>query len=123
MSGAKQSLKKAASEEGQERGPLVPIRKLIEAGQTGLLAIGKFEGKKESEFTYKNKQGKEVTKTSVEYWVRGDDDTLYIFPNAQAVRTQLEDVAVGTKIEAQFNGVKETKSGNTYHDYEFFVVA
>lgn len=102
------SLKNKANNSNYANAPLIPVRTLIKEGKKGELAAGTYEGKKDGKF-------------GPEYHVRAADGTLYVFPNSQSVREQLDGALNGIKVRAVYNGTVKTKSGKTFHDYEFFV--
>lgn len=87
--------------------PLIPVRNLIKEGKTGTLAEGAYEGEFDGKY-------------GPEYRIRGADGTLFIVPNNQAVREQLEGVLPGINLRLQYNGKKTTKAGRSFHDIEFF---
>ena len=87
--------------------PLIPVRILMKEGKTGTLAEGAYEGKFDGKY-------------GPEYRIRGTDGTLFIVPNNQAVREQLEGVLPGINLRLQYNGKKTTKAGRSFHDIEFF---
>jgi hypothetical protein len=91
----------------ETQAPLIPVRNLMKEGKVGTLAVGAYEGKFDGKY-------------GPEYRMRGADGTLYIVPNNQAVREQLEGVLPGINLRLQYNGKKTTKAGRTYHDIEFF---
>lgn len=125
MTGTKTSLKKANAE---PLGPLVIVRPsaLAEAGTTGVVAKGIYEGaiKKPAGVS---KNGK-AYKASVEYRIRDTNtDTLYILNNTQALSEQLGQLAAdgsdNAEIEVVYNGKKATKNGNDFHDFEVSVIS
>lgn len=103
---AEKSLK-TKSGELVNQAPLIPVRSLMKEGKTGTLAEGAYEGKFDGKY-------------GPEYRIRGTDGTLFIVPNNQAVREQLEGVLPGINLRLQYNGKKTTKAGRTWHDIEFF---
>jgi hypothetical protein len=104
------SLKKANAAENQ--GPLVIVRELIKAGQTGTVAEGVLEKTEPSKFNPAAK----------DYFIRGADNTLYIVNETSALKEQLDDpTLIGKNIRVVYNGKVTTKTGKGYHDYECFV--
>lgn len=97
---------KAKSGELVNQAPLVLVRNLMKE-KTGTLAEGAYEGKFDGKY-------------GPEYRIRGADGTLFIVPNNQAVREQLEGVLPGINLRLQYNGKKTTKAGRSFHDIEFF---
>lgn len=91
----------------ETQAPLIPVRNLMKEGKTGTLAEGAYEGKFDGKY-------------GPEYRIRGADGTLFIVPNNQAVREQLEGVLPGINLRLQYNGKKTTKAGRSFHDIEFF---
>lgn len=107
------------------RGPIVIVKfkELAEAGTTGTVAEGVYEGK-ENKPGGISAGGKKYG-PSTEYKIRGENDTLYILKETTAIKDQLGqlDAADNAKIRVQYNGKVPTKSGKDYHDVEIFVVA
>jgi hypothetical protein len=103
---AEKSLK-VTSGELVNQAPLIPVRNLMKEGKTGTLAEGAYEGKFDGKY-------------GPEYRIRGTDGTLFVVPNNQAVREQLDGVLPGISLRLQYNGKKTTKTGRSFHDIEFF---
>lgn len=124
MTETKTSLKKA----NENLGPLVIVRPsaLAEAGTTGVVAKGIYEGavKKPAGLS---KSGKPY-KASTEYRIRDTStDTLFILNDTQALRDQLGQLAAdgsdNANVEVVYNGKKATKNGNDFHDFEVSVIS
>lgn len=102
----------------QQEGALKIIRAsaLAEAGITGVVATGVFEK------TEPNKFNPEKS----DYFLRGDDGTLYIINETASLKSQLgQPDVLGMKIEVVYLGKKapKKKGGKAYHDFECFTVA
>lgn len=104
------SLKKKS--ETKENGEVVLVRSLIKEGKTGVLAEGIYEGFKPNKFNAAKN----------DYFIRGDDDKLFIVNESSAVREQFAqlDGLPSVKVRLVYNGKKNTKSGRQYHDFELF---
>lgn len=104
-------------------GPLVIVKPkaLAEAGTTGVVAEGTFEGAiaKPAGISASGKSYKAGT----EYRVRGAENTLYIINDCRSLADQLGQLTGdGTEqIKVVYNGKKTTKSGNDFHDFEVFL--
>lgn len=92
-----------------------PGNKTEEALKPGTIIEGIYEGAKEET----GPRGK----PSIEYKIRGDNNTLYMLKGCSSLnnaKTGLAAVQEGALVQVTFNSVKTTKSGNDYVD---FVVA
>lgn len=92
------------------QGKVVIVRpsKLAEAGTTGVVAEGIFEGAKPNKFNADKK----------DYFIRGADDTLYIVNETQGLKEQLgQEGLEGLKVRVEYNGKSKTKNGKGYHDF------
>jgi hypothetical protein len=95
---------------------IVSASSLAAAGITGLVASGILEKMEPNKF-YPEKS---------DYFVRGDDGTLYILNETATLKAQLGQPGVlGMKIEVIYLGKKEPKKkgDKAYHDFECFTVA
>lgn len=95
---------------------IVRASALAEAGTTGLVASGILEKMEPNKFNPEKS----------DYFVRGDDGTLYIINETATLKAQLGQPGVlGMKIEVIYLGKKEPKKkgGKAYHDFECFTVA
>lgn len=109
-----QSLKKGA--ETASHGPIVILRpsELAKEGRTGTIASGVYEGAKPNKFN----------PAKSDYFIRGNDDTLYILNETSSLREQLGQPGVeGMTVEVVYNGKIKTKSGKSFHDFEVFAKA
>lgn len=98
-----------------EQGELVVIRasKLAEAGTTGTVAEGIFEGAKPNKFS----------PDKSDYFIRGADKTLYIINETKSLKDQLGQAGLeGLKVKVNYNGQKapKKKGGKSWHDFEVF---
>lgn len=106
-------------------GPLVIVRAktLAEAGTTGTVAEGIYEGAVAKPAGIA-KSGKKYG-ASTEYRIRDTKtDTLYILNETKALKDQLSQLNAedNVNIRVQYNGKVATKAGVDYHDFEVFVV-
>lgn len=109
-----ESLKKKAQAE-QALGPLVIVRNLLKEGKTGVVADGVLE-KTEPQERYPKR---------LDYFLRGEDNTLYIVNETKALRDQVGDgeAFIGKRLQIVNNGKITTKSGNGFYDLEVFAPA
>lgn len=110
----KVSLKAAANSEQQGELKIIRPSKLAEAGTTGVVASGVYEGAKPNKFNA----------AKSDYFIRGADNTLYIINETSSLKEQLDQLTAetNTNVEVVYNGKKSTKSGRGFHDFEVFVI-
>lgn len=112
MTGAKRSLKA----KGETKGELKIIRpsELAEAGTTGVVAAGVYEGAEPNKFN----------SAKSDYFIRGADGTLYILNETKSLGEQLGQLNAddNVTVEVVYNGKKATKNGRGFHDFEVFVI-
>lgn len=105
----------ARAARSEEQGKLVIVRpsKLAEEGKTGIVAAGVYEDAKPNKFNTAKK----------DYFIRGDDGTLYIINSTQNLEEQMGLIAAGegNKVEIQYSGKVTTKSGRSVHDFTVLV--
>ncbi len=107
----------ALAAKGLEQGKLVIVRpsKLEQPtdGTTVVVASGVYEGAKPNKFnTAKN-----------DYFVRGEDGTLYIINSTQSLEEQMKllEGVEGATISIAYAGKKNLKSGRSVHDFTVLV--
>lgn len=94
-------------------GKVVIVRpsKLAEAGTTGTVAEGVFEKAEPNKFN----------KDKNDYFIRGDDDVLYIVNETQALKEQLGQGGLeGMRVRIDYAGKQKTKNGKGFHDFTVF---
>ncbi len=90
---------------------IVRASKLATEGVTGVVAEGVFEKSEPNRF---NKDKKD-------YFIRGEDNTLYIVNETQGLKEQLgQEGLEGIKVRVEYNGKQTTKNGKGYHDFNVF---
>lgn len=99
-----------------KRGEIKILRpsKLAAEGVTGTVAEGVYEGSKPNKFNA----------AKSDYFIRAADDTLIIINETQSLKDQLGqlDATAGTKVKVVYEGKLVTKAGNSFHNFECFIV-
>jgi hypothetical protein len=102
--------------EGQGAIKIVRASQLAEEGITGVVAAGVLEKTEPNKFNPEKK----------DYFLRGEDGTLYIINETASLKTQLDQPGIlGMNIEINYLGKKESKKkgGKAYHDFDCYSVA
>lgn len=99
----------------EEQGKLVIVRpsKLAEEGKLGVVAAGVYEDAKPNKFNPLKK----------DYFIRGEDGTLYIINSTQNLEEQMAliEAGEGNKVEIQYGGKVTTRTGRSVHDFTVLV--
>lgn len=105
----------ARAARSEEQGKLIIVRpsKLATDGVTGVVASGVYEDAKPNKFNTAKK----------DYFIRGDDGTLYIINSTQNLEEQMGLIAAGegNRVEINYGGKVTTKSGRSVHDFTVLV--
>lgn len=107
----------AQAAKGLEQGKLVIVRpsKLEQpaAGTSVVVAAGTYEGAKPNKFNAEKN----------DYFVRGEDGTLYIINSTQNLEEQMKLIEgiEGAVITIEYGGKKLLKSGRSVHDFTVLV--
>lgn len=108
------SLAKKTAVEHQGELKIIRASELDKNGVTGVVASGILESIKPNKFN----------PAVNDYFLRGDDGTLYIVNSTSSLREQLEQPGtLGLNIEIEYKGKKKTKKGASWHQFEAFVVS
>jgi hypothetical protein len=103
------SLKKPAAIKGKIE--IVRASALAEAGTTGTVAEGILEKVEPNKFN----------KDKNDYFIRGEDGTLYILNETQALKEQLGQPGIlGLHVRVDYDGKQKTKNGKGYHSFNVF---
>lgn len=116
----------AKAARGLEQGKLVivrPSKLAIEGGTSGLPA-GRVAGTVVvAEGTFEEAKPNKYNTAKKDYFIRGDDGTLYIINGTQSLEEQMDLIAAGegTKVAIEYGGKKLLKSGRSVHEFTVFV--
>lgn len=117
MSNGMQSIKAKLEADRPAQAGITIVRasKLAEAGTTGTVAKG----------VYEKSEPNKYNAAKLDYFVRGDDGTLFIVNSTDSLAKQMDELKglEGTQVEIVYNGKKDTKSGRGWHDFEVFAKA
>lgn len=119
MSEGRTSLKNTGENKGGGRAAnfvALKPKALAAEGKTGIVAQGVFE---RVDITAEGKY-----KGSKSYFIRDlITDTLYIVNGTKVLNDQMEqlDPADATEVEIAFNGMRKSKTGTEFYDWEVFV--
>jgi len=92
---------------------IVRPAELAEKNITGLVARGIFEKVEKNKFNAARN----------DYFIRGEDGTLFILNDTQALKEQLmQEGVMGQLVEVHYEGKVKTKNGQGYHNFSCFIV-
>ena len=90
------------------------IRRASKFAEEGILA-----GTVVAQGIYETRKASKFDPTKFDYFIRGNDKTLYILNETAVLRNQMDEVASleGCPIRITYEGTGETKKGKTFHNW------